>query len=193
MTSLYLVRHGETEWSRSGQHTSYTDLPLTDNGRDQARMLLGRLDPARFGLVLSSPRQRARVTAELAGFTGEYEPRIEDDLAEWNYGAYEGLTRKQIHETVPNWLIWTHGGGAGGESIPEMVTRMRRLIERVEASDADPVICFAHGHALRALTVVWLGLDIGLGAHFELDTATVSVLIDDEGGRSIRRWNAPVE
>ena len=192
MTSLYLVRHGETEWSRSGQHTSYTDLPLTENGRDQARKLLGHLDPATFALILSSPRQRARETAELAGFVGEYEPKLDEDLGEWNYGAYEGLTRAEIRESVPDWLIWTDGGGAGGESISEMVARMRRLIRRVEASGEDPVICFAHGHALRALTVVWLGLEIGLGAHFELDTATVSVLVDDEAGRSIQRWNAPV-
>ena len=192
MTRLYLVRHGETEWSRSGRHTSYTDLPLTENGRDQALELLGHLAPAEFALILSSPRQRARETAELAGFVGDYEPKIDEDLAEWNYGAYEGLTRAQIRESVPDWLIWTHGGGADGESIPQMVTRMRRLIDRIDTSGADPVICFAHGHALRALTVTWLGLDIGLGAHFELDTATVSVLIDDDAGRSIQRWNAPV-
>jgi len=192
MTSLYLVRHGETEWSRSGQHTSYTDLPLTDNGRAQATMLLGHLDPASFGLILSSPRQRARQTAELAGFTGAFEPRLDEDLAEWNYGAYEGLTRAQIHEQVPGWLIWTHGGGPGGETIEQVRTRFRRLIDRIETSGADPVICFAHGHALRALTTVWLGLDITFGAHVELDTATLSVLIDDEAGRSIKQWNAQV-
>ena len=192
MTSLYLVRHGETEWSRSGQHTSYTDLPLTENGREQARKLLGHLDPASFGLILSSPRERARVTGELAGFTGEFEPQIDDDLAEWNYGAYEGLTRRQIREHVPDWLIWTHGGGPGGETIEQVRRRFRRLIDRIEASAADPVICFAHGHALRALMTVWLGLEIGFGANFELDTATVSILIDDDAGRSIQRWNGPV-
>lgn len=191
MTSLYLVRHGETTWSLSGQHTSYTDLPLTDHGRDQARELLGRLDPANFGLVLSSPRQRARVTAELAGFTGDHAPVVDDDLAEWNYGAYEGLTRKEIQQKVPDWLIWTHGGGPGGETIDQVRTRFRRLIDRIESSGADPVICFAHGHALRALMTVWLGLDITFGAHVELDTATVSILIDDEAGRSIKQWNAP--
>jgi probable phosphoglycerate mutase len=191
MTSLYLVRHGETEWSRSGQHTSATDRPLTEHGCEQARDLLGRLDPAAFGLVLSSPRQRARVTAELAGFTGRYEPVLDEDLAEWNYGAYEGLTRAQIREQVPDWLIWTHGGGPGGETIEQVRVRFRRLIDRIESAGADPVICFAHGHALRALMTVWLGLDIAVGAHFELDTATVSILIDDDAGRSIQRWNAP--
>ena len=191
MTSLYLVRHGETEWSLSGQHTSSTDLPLTEHGREQARELLGKLDPASFGLILTSPRQRARVTAELAGFTGEYEPRIDPDLVEWDYGAYEGLTRAQIHEQVPDWLIWTHGGGPGGETIDDVRARFRRLISAVEAAKADRVICFAHGHALRALMTVWLGLDITFGAHFELDTATVSILIDDEAGRSIKQWNGP--
>jgi broad specificity phosphatase PhoE len=192
MTSLFLVRHGETEWSRSGQHTSYTDLPLTDTGRAQAAKLLGHLDPAIFGLVLSSPRQRASETAELAGFTGAYAPRIDEDLSEWDYGAYEGLTRRQIQEQQPGWTIWTHGGGPGGESADDVARRLRRLIDRIEASGADPVICFAHGHALRAMTMVWLGLDLSIGAHFELDTATVSVLIDDEYGRSIQRWNAAV-
>jgi probable phosphoglycerate mutase len=192
MTSLYLVRHGETEWSLSGQHTSYTDLPLTENGRAQARKLLGRLDPSQFGLILSSPRQRARATAELAGFTGAYEPQVDEGLAEWNYGEFEGLTRQQIQAQVPDWLIWTHGGGPGGETIDQVRTRFRRLIDRIETSGADQVVCFAHGHALRALMTVWLGLDVALGAHFELDTATVSVLVDDDAGRSIQRWNAPV-
>jgi probable phosphoglycerate mutase len=192
MTTLFLVRHGETEWSRSGQHTSYTDLPLTEKGRAQATRLLGHLDPASFGLALSSPRQRAVQTAELAGFTGAYEPRVDEDLSEWNYGDYEGLTRRQIQEGEPGWTIWTHGGGAGGETAQDVRTRLGRLIDRIESSGADPVICFAHGHALRAMAMVWLGLDLRIGAHFELDTATVSVLIDDEYGRSIQRWNAPI-
>lgn len=192
MTDLYLVRHGETEWSRSGQHTSYTDLPLTENGRSEATKLVGRLDPASFGLILSSPRQRARETAELAGFTGAHQPQIDEDLAEWNYGEFEGLTREEIQQMVPGWLIWTHGGGPGGETTEQVRARFGRLIERIESAGADPVICFAHGHALRALMTVWLGLDITFGAHFELDTGTVSVLIDDDAGRSIRRWNGPV-
>ena len=101
-----------------------------DRARSRARpaQLLGKLDPASFGLVLTSPRQRARVTAELAGFTGEYEPRIDPDLVEWDYGAYEGLTRAQIHEQVPDWLIWTHGGGPAGETIDDVRARFRRLI-----------------------------------------------------------------
>jgi broad specificity phosphatase PhoE len=192
MTSLFLVRHGETEWSRSGQHTSYTDLPLTENGREEARKLLGNVDPGRFELILSSPRRRARETAELAGFTGAYEPEIDDGLVEWNYGDYEGQTRAEIQREVPDWTIWTHGGGPGGETADDIRARLRRLIDRVESSGADPVICFAHGHSLRAMMTVWLGLDITFGANFELDTATLSVLIDNDYGRSIQRWNASV-
>ncbi|HET9647474.1 MAG TPA: histidine phosphatase family protein [Microlunatus sp.] len=191
MTSLYLVRHGETEWSRDGRHTSYTDLPLTEHGQEQARSLCGHLDPARFGLVLSSPRRRARETAELAGFVGRYTPQVDEDLAEWNYGDYEGLTRREIQEQEPGWLIWTHAA-RGGESADDIRRRLRRLIDRVESSGADPVICFAHGHSLRALMTVWLGLDLGFGANVQLDTATVSVLVDDDAGRSISCWNAPI-
>ena len=107
MTDLYLVRHGETEWSKSGKHTSVTDLPLTEHGIEQAQKLRGHLNPSDFGLVLSSPRLRARSTAEIAGFTGEHAPQIDPDLAEWAYGEYEGLTSNEIHETVPGWTIWS--------------------------------------------------------------------------------------
>ncbi len=104
---LSLIRHGETEWSAVGRHTSRTDLPLTAKGEEQARSLTGRLDPADFGLVLSSPRLRARHTAELAGFTGPYAPELDEDLVEWDYGDYEGKTSEEIRETVPDWTIWT--------------------------------------------------------------------------------------
>ena len=191
MTRLFLVRHGETEWSRDGRHTSITDLPLTERGIAQARHLRGHLDPAAFALILSSPRQRARVTAELAGFTGPYEPTLDDDLAEWSYGDYEGMTRAQIQERDPGWTIWTHVA-VGGESAAAVTERLQRVVDRVVDSGAERAICFAHGHALRALVTVWLGLDIARGAQFQLDTATVSVLADAAGERSIERWNGPI-
>lgn len=191
MTRLFLVRHGETEWSRDGRHTSVTDLPLTERGVAQARVLRGHLDPAEFSLILSSPRRRARRTAELAGFTGSYEPELDDDLAEWWYGDYEGLTRAQIQLRDPGWAIWTHPT-AGGETATQVSARLQRVIDRVLASGADRAVCFAHGHALRALVTVWLGLEIGYGAQFQLDTATLSVLADADGERSVERWNAPV-
>jgi broad specificity phosphatase PhoE len=189
MTRVFLVRHGETEWSRSGQHTSITDLPLTETGELQSRSLLGHLDPAAFGLVLSSPRQRARRSAELAGFVGAYEPEIDENLAEWSYGDYEGLTREQIQETAPDWTIWT-GPTPGGETAAEVSARVTRVIDRVLAAEVEQAICFAHGHSLRALSMCWLGLDLIHGAQFELDTATISVLSDEKDGRGLERWNA---
>jgi broad specificity phosphatase PhoE len=192
MTQLFLIRHGETEWSRTGQHTSVTDLPLTRAGEKQATRLIGRLDPAGFGLILSSPRRRALHTAELAGFTGDHEPAVDPDLAEWSYGAYEGLTRAQIEENDPGWTIWTHQT-PGGETAEQVVARLRRLMDRVEAAGVERAICFSHGHALRALTTVWLGLDIRRGAQFPLDTATLCVLGEDRDVHTVDRWNAPFE
>jgi broad specificity phosphatase PhoE len=193
VTQVYLVRHGETEWSLSGQHTSVTDLPLTTQGEAKARLLRGHLDPTAYGLVLSSPRQRARRTAELAGFTGDYAPKIEPDLAEWAYGEYEGFTRNQIHEQHdPDWRIWT-GPTPGGESPEQIVARMNRLIDRIQSAGVDQVLLFGHGHALRALTMVWLGLDLIAGAQFELHTGTISILSEERDGRTLELWNAPVD
>jgi probable phosphoglycerate mutase len=189
VTRLYIVRHGETEWSRSGQHTSVTDLPLTERGEEQARALLGNLDPADFQLVLSSPRRRALHTAELAGFVDEHEPQVDEDLVEWFYGEYEGRTSPDINETDPDWTIWTHPT-PGGETAQQVRTRLDRVIERVRTSGAEQAICFAHGHSLRALTVRWLQLDITLGARFPLDTGTVSVLGEAKGIPALERWNA---
>ncbi len=190
MTDLYLVRHGATEWSENGRHTGVTDLPLTEDGETEARKLDGHLDPAGFGLILSSPRQRARRTAELAGFTGEYEPQIDDDLAEWNYGDYEGLTSEKIHETDPSWSIWDRGGPKG-ESPEQIRERLGRLVERVRGSGVDQAICFAHGHILRALMLVWIDLDLTVGERFPLGTGTVSVLGDVKDGiRALERWNS---
>ena len=191
MTRLFLVRHGETEWSRSGQHTSITDLPLTERGQAQAEALRGHLDPQRFGLVLCSPRQRARRTAELAGFTAEFEPETSEDLVEWAYGDYEGLTSSQIHASVPDWTIWT-GTTPGGETPAEVTKRLTRVVERVRSSGVPEAICFGHGHALRALMLCWLGFDVRLGVQFPLDTSTVSILGEEKGQPALEQWNAPV-
>ena len=189
MTELYLVRHGQTEWSANGRHTSVTDLPLTEHGEEQARALVGHLDPADFALVLSSPRRRARHTAELAGFVGEHEPQLDEDLAEWAYGDYEGLTSPEIAEQVPGWTIWTHPV-PGGESAEEVSARLDRVVARVRDSGVERALCFGHGHALRALTMRWLGFDLRLGLHFPLDTSTVSVLGEEKGEPALERWNA---
>ena len=189
VTDLYIVRHGETEWSADGRHTSVTDLELTDNGVRQAESLRGHLDPASFGLILSSPRHRARRTAELAGFVGDHEPEVTEDLVEWFYGDYEGSTSAQIHQTDPGWTIFTHPT-PGGETHGQVTERMDRLIERIRSASVDRAICFGHGHALRALTVRWMGLDLMWGAHFPLDTATISVLGEEKGVPALERWNA---
>jgi broad specificity phosphatase PhoE len=189
MTELYLVRHGETEWSRDGRHTSVTDLPLTEIGEQQARRLFGHLRPQDFQLILSSPRRRARETAELAGFGGAYEPQVTEDLVEWNYGDYEGKTSAEINESVPGWTIWTHPVPLG-ETAAHVADRLDRVVARVRESGVERAICFGHGHALRALTMRWLGFDLGLGGHFPLDTSTVSVLGEEKGLPSLERWNA---
>jgi broad specificity phosphatase PhoE len=190
MTLLYLVRHGETEWSRDGRHTSVTDLPLTERGRDQALKLFGQLDPASFGLVLTSPRHRARITAELAGFVGPHAPEVDEDLVEWAYGDYEGRTSAEIHEQDPGWTIFT-APTPSGESAEQVRARMTKVVERVRGSGVERAIVFSHGHALRALTLCWLGLDLAVGDRFPLDTSTVSILGEAKGGPALRQWNAP--
>jgi len=186
MTLLYLVRHGETEWSRSGRHTSRTDLDLTPHGVEQARALDARLDRAEFGLVLSSPRLRARRTAELAGF-GDHE--VTDDLAEWDYGDYEGLTSAQIRERSPGWRIWFNGC-PGGESAEEVRARLTRIVARVRASGVDQAICFGHGHASRVLALCWLDFPIIFGQSFPLEVASVSILGREKESPAVLRWNS---
>ncbi len=175
-TRLFLVRHGETEWSLSGQHTSITDLPLTEHGEQQARALHGRSAPQDFQLILSSPRGRARRTAELAGFVGEYEPQVDPDLAEWFYGNYEG--QDQRGDLADGSGVDDLGVALcpGENRLPRLASRLDRVIARIRGSGVERAICFGHGHALRALTMRWLGLDLHLGVHFPLDTSTVSVL-----------------
>ncbi len=183
-TELWLVRHGETEWSRSGQHTSVTDLELTADGEAVASTLVGPLSAVDFVQVLTSPRRRARRTAQLAGFPDAVP---DDDLAEWAYGDYEGLTSPQIQETVPGWTIWTHPS-PGGETADEVGARLDRVVERARSTDGRTLV-FAHGHSLRVLAARWLGLPVEDGRIFDLDTATISVLADDRGTPVVRRWN----
>ncbi|MGO4956519.1 histidine phosphatase family protein [Luteococcus sp. Sow4_B9] len=185
MTQLYLVRHGETAWSKSGQHTSVTDLDLTDHGVEEASSLRERLDPADFDLVLSSPRLRARRTAELAGFT----PQIDENLAEWFYGDYEGMTSNQIREQVPGWRIWTHPI-PGGETRTQVINRLTQVVQRVQDSGVEKAICFSHGHASRVLALCWLGIDIARGQSFPLATGSVCVLGYEKESPAIIRWNA---
>ncbi len=180
---LWLVRHGETEWSRSGKHTSPTDLPLTDRGEEVARSLRDRLSQVEFDLVLTSPRQRARRTAELAGFP---DPVADEDLVEWTYGDYEGVTTEEIRESVPGWTVWSHPS-PGGETPDQVSARLDRVLAR--AQEHDRVLAFGHGHALRALVVRWIGRPVDEGRLFALDTATVSVLGHERETPVVVRWN----
>lgn len=185
LPELWIVRHGPTEWSRVGRHTSVTDLPLLPDSEDDARALAPRLAGLDPVLVLTSPRLRARRTAELAGFATA---QVDDDLAEWAYGDYEGITTAAIREGRPGWSIWTDGCPAG-ESPDEVAARLDRVVARARAAEG-PVLAFAHGHSLRVLAARWLGLPVSSGRHFHLDTATVSVLGDDRGESVVRLWNA---
>jgi broad specificity phosphatase PhoE len=186
MPEIYLIRHGETEWSRSGKHTGVSDIPLTEHGRQQARLLRQELSAKNFQVVLTSPLQRARETCELAGLAER--AGIDPDLMEWNYGDYEGLTSEQIHTHRPGWTIFNDGGGAGGETPEQVGIRVDRVIARVRASDGDAAL-FAHGHVLRVLAARWLGMAPSAGAHFLLDTATLCVLSSYGGVAAVKRWN----
>jgi broad specificity phosphatase PhoE len=181
---LWVIRHGETEWSRDGLHTSHTELELTPEGEDVARRLAQRLEGVEFDRVLSSPRARARRTAELAGFT---DVEVDDDLTEWDYGDYEGLTTARIRESVPGWTIWSHPV-PGGESAEEVSRRMDRVVARVR-DHGGRVLVFSHGHASRALAARWLGLPAQEGRLFKLDTATISVLGYERESPAVARWN----
>jgi probable phosphoglycerate mutase len=184
---LWLVRHGETQWSTSGRHTSRTDVPLTAGGEQEARDLSGPLGAQRFQLVLSSPRQRARRTAELAGFR----PEIDEDLAEWDYGDLEGLTIDQIRALYPGWTIWS-GPWPGGEQPADVQARADRVVRRVlDLEDGIRALVFAHGHILRVLAARWLGLTGTEGRLLVLGTATVSELGWEHGQPTVQRWNMP--
>ena len=182
---VWLVRHGETEWSKAGRHTSVTDLPLTPLGEEVAHTVGDRLAGTDFDLVLTSPRLRARRTSELIGH-GDAE--VDDDLVEWAYGDYEGITTLEIRETVPGWSIWTHPA-PGGETAAEVTERLDRVVARAREVDGR-VLLVSHGHALRALAARWLGLPVADGRLLRLDTATVSVLGYERDTPVVLRWNS---
>lgn len=189
---LYLLRHGETEWSLSGQHTSRTDIPLTPNGEkraaDAGSMLAGLRGDQPLALVMSSPRSRALRTAELAGLTVT---EVTEDLGEWDYGEYEGLTTPQIRETVPGWTVWTHPC-PGGETAEQVGARATKVLSRARDALADgDVVLVGHGHFSRVLVATWLELPPVSGVGFALDAAAISELGDERGVPQIRRLNVP--
>jgi probable phosphoglycerate mutase len=184
---LVLVRHGETEWSRDKRHTGRTDLPLTSNGVAEAEAVRAELADRSFVRVLSSPLSRALETARLAGLGDRVETR--DELREWDYGEYEGITTATIHETRPDWVLW-RDGCPGGESPHAVGERADRLLAELASVDGD-VALFGHGHMLRVVTARWLELPPSEGARFVLGTATVSVLGWEHDWRAIRTWNDP--
>jgi broad specificity phosphatase PhoE len=185
--NVFAIRHGETAWSLSGQHTGTTDIPLTDNGRQLAERMRPVLAKEAFALVLVSPKQRARETCQLAGL-GEV-AAVEPNLVEWDYGEYEGLTPKQIRKTAPDWLIF-RDGCPGGEAPEQVGARVDRVIARARAADGD-VALFAHGHVLRAGGRVARPAR-RRRAHFLLDTGTLSVLGYYHGIPAVRIWNGPL-
>jgi broad specificity phosphatase PhoE len=183
-----LARHGETEWSRDGRHTGRTDIPLTENGRAQAQHLGAALHEWSFARVLSSPLERALETCRLAGFGGLVETT--EDLLEWDYGEYEGITTAQIRESRPGWYLW-RDGCPGGETAADVGRRVDRVIAAVDGSDGD-VALFAHGHVLRVLAARWIRLGPESGALLALGTGTLSAMGYERETRVVRRWNAPV-
>jgi len=186
--NVFAIRHGETAWSLSGQHTGTTDIPLTDHGRQLAERMRSVLATKAFELVLCSPMQRARETCELAGLGDK--AVIDPDLVEWNYGEYEGLTPEQIHEKAPDWLIF-RDGCPGGEMPEQVGARVDRVVALVRAVEGN-VALFAHGHVLRVLVARWIGLPPGAGQHFLLDTDTLSVLSYYYELPAVRAWNGPL-
>jgi broad specificity phosphatase PhoE len=180
-----LVRHGETEWSLDGRHTGRTDLPLLPEGVEQARALRPVLSARTFAAVLTSPLVRARETAELAGLGAG--AVVDPDLAEWDYGAYEGITTNQIREERPGWELFADGV-PDGESIADVAARVDRVIARVRATPGD-VACVAHSHVLRVLAARWIGLDPGVGRSLVLDPAAVSELGWDREHPVVLSWN----
>jgi probable phosphoglycerate mutase len=182
---IWLVRHGETDWSRTGRHTGRSDIPLTPRGVRQAEMLGRRIGSMRFTRVVTSPLSRARETCRLAGQGARAE--LSPDLVEWDYGRWEGRTGADIRQEVPGWTIWT-GAVPGGEIAEQVGERADRVLERVRGTAGD-VVLFAHGHVLRILAARWLGLAARDGGFLGLDTASLSSLGHEHEQAVIRSWN----
>jgi probable phosphoglycerate mutase len=183
---VWLVRHGETAWSRDRRHTGRTDIPLTAHGREAARALAPRLAGTRFDLVLTSPLARAAETARLAGFDAA---RVVDEAVEWDYGDYEGVTTDEVRETRPGWTVWNHGVPAG-ETADQVGARADAVIALVLGAGVERALLFSHAHLLRILAARWVGLPAVTGARLLLDTATVSILGWEREEGAVRRWNA---
>ncbi len=185
--SIWLLRHGATEWSQNGRHTGNTDIPLLPDGEEEAMALAPLLAAEHFAHVWTSPLQRARRTCELAGLAGQAE--VMEGLKEWDYGTYEGITTAEIRQTVPEWSLWSHGCPQG-EDAAAVTRRCEAVIEQVITVDGD-VALFAHGHILRSLAGTWIGQGAVGGKHLILGTATTSVLGFERENRALKRWNAP--
>ncbi len=186
---IYLIRHGETAWSLSGQHTGTSDIPLTPNGEAMASQLTSALQGLEFSLVLTSPRLRARQTCHLAGLGAH--AQIDPNLAEWDYGKWEGVRSAEIIKLHPTWDLWTEGC-EGGETPEEVGARADLLIARLRELSGN-VILFSHGHLSRVLAARWIGLPVAQGQHFALDPASISILgfeASHPERRVILRWNA---
>ncbi|MEU0118596.1 histidine phosphatase family protein [Streptomyces bobili] len=194
MGDLFLVRHGETAWSRTGRHTGLTDVPLTEHGRGEARQLVPLIRSHRIGAAFSSPLQRAWETAELIGL---HEVRADADLKEWDYGGYEGVTTVEIHRERPDWFLFTDGVAPGppehpGETPEQVGERADRMLAKVDAAHANTegcVVLVAHGHFLRVLTARRLGLPPSAGALFQLATGSLCRLGTEHGRHVIAGWN----
>ncbi|ANH94199.1 phosphoglycerate mutase [Streptomyces sp. SAT1] len=194
MGDLFLVRHGETAWSRSGRHTGRTDVPLTEHGREEARRLVPLIRSHRIGAAFVSPLQRARETAELIGVP---DARVDADLREWDYGGYEGVTTPEIQRTRPGWFLFTDGVAPGppehpGETVEQVGERADRMLAKVDAAFANTegvVLLVAHGHFLRVLTARRLGLPPASGALFQLATGTVCRLGTEHDRPVVAGWN----
>jgi broad specificity phosphatase PhoE len=186
---LWLIRHGETAWSLSGQHTSRTDIPLTDHGKARAKEIHDYLNGRTFSLVLTSPRQRAKETCNIAGY-GDV-AQTDDNLSEWDYGSYDGRTTAEIRAERPGWSIW-QDGVLDGEKIEQVATRAQAIIERSLAAGGQ-VALFSHAHFLRILAATWLGLDPRGGKLFALGTGSISRLGFERENRVILSWNRSFE
>ena len=188
MGEIVLIRHGETTWSATGRHTSVTDLDLTGHGAAQAEAMGPMLSDRDFAAIWSSPRKRARRTAELAGLEID---AVKPDLAEWAYGEYEGLTSEEIRQDDPDWRIWTGGGkGPGGESADDVAERLDRVIDEARPLlDEGDVAFVAHGHSLRVAAARWLRKPAREGRMFTIETASVSALGFEHGREAVTRWN----
>jgi broad specificity phosphatase PhoE len=184
-SQVILVRHGETEWSLTGKHTGRTDIPLTELGRRQADELAGMLQGRSFAQVMSSPLQRALETCERTGLRAHAE--LNDDLLEWDYGIYEGISTAETRQDIPGWSVWTHPI-TGGESVEQVGERADRIIQELLAVSGDSVV-FGHGQFSRILAARWIGLPATAGQLLAFDTAAISILGFERETRVIQHWN----